>query len=213
MTTNRRTPGDPTREDQTRDEIIAAAKTLAQRHGLRKVTMDDIARAVGKKKSFLYYYYPGKREVIEAVVEREFAEIRELVHQAVSAKSGALEQLRTFFVVRMETFVRRASEYGAAAITSVQQGVEPGAVGWSLLKVRQAFDRQEEQFVARLIRQGIDEGTFAALPAKVIEDTAYFLLSASRGVELELAFSDKPMVGLGPRFTKVFEVLFRGLAK
>ena len=41
-------------------EVIEAAKVLFQRYGLKKTTMEDIAKFVGKGKSTLYYYFPSK---------------------------------------------------------------------------------------------------------------------------------------------------------
>ena len=49
-------------------EILATAKKLFAQHGLKKTTMEDIANALGKGKSTLYYYFPGKTEIFEAVV-------------------------------------------------------------------------------------------------------------------------------------------------
>jgi hypothetical protein len=66
--------------------------------------------------------------------------------------------------------------------------------------------------VAGLIRQGIQAGAFRPLPGKTIDDITYFLLSALRGVELELALSREPPRTLGPRMTTVLDVFLRGLA-
>jgi AcrR family transcriptional regulator len=216
MATNRRKPVGPSREDQTRSEIIAAAKRLAQRHGLRKVTMDEIAGALGKKKSFLYYYYPGKREVIEAAVRSELTEMQQRVRHAVSQRTGAAERLRAFILTRLETVIKEVSASGPGTVTSALQGPESVTGIVSLVQLRQSFDRQEERFVAGLIREGIDEGAFRPLPPRVIDDVTYFLLSAMRGVELELAISlslsSKPAPSLGPRMTRVLDVLLKGLA-
>jgi AcrR family transcriptional regulator len=212
MAAKRRKRAGPSREDQTRSEIIAAAKRLLQKHGLHKVTMDEIATALGKKKSFLYYYYPGKREVIEAAVRSEFAEMQQCVRHAVSQRTGAGERLQTFILARLETVIKEVSASGPGTLISLLQGPESGAGIVSLVQLRQSFDRQEERFVAGLIRQGIDEGVFRPLSPKVIDDVTYFLLSAMRGVELELALSSKPTPILGPRMAKVLDVLVRGLA-
>ncbi len=52
-------------------EILSTAKMLFAQHGLKKTTMEDIANAMGKGKSTLYYYFPGKTEIFEAVVDEE----------------------------------------------------------------------------------------------------------------------------------------------
>ncbi len=45
-----------TKEDLLQKQIIKAAQHLYQTHGVSKVTMDDVAREIGKSRSSLYYY-------------------------------------------------------------------------------------------------------------------------------------------------------------
>ena len=60
-----------TKDDSMVREILSTAKNLFAQHGLKKTTMEDIANAMGKGKSTLYYYFPGKIEIFEAVVDEE----------------------------------------------------------------------------------------------------------------------------------------------
>jgi len=212
MEPKRRKVEGASREEQTRATIIAAAQRLVQKHGLHKVTMEDIASALGKKKSFLYYYYPGRREVIQAVIQAEFTEMQQHVREAVAAQKGAVPQLRTFVMTRMESVLKRAADYGATTISTLLQGVEPGTDFASVLELRKVFDREEEHFFADILRRGIEEGAFKPLPNKAIDDISYFVLSALRGVELELALSQELRPAPSPRLTKVLEVFLRGLA-
>ena len=43
-------------------DIINGAKKLVQQYGLKKTTMEDIAKAAGKSKSTLYYYFKDKED-------------------------------------------------------------------------------------------------------------------------------------------------------
>ena len=211
METNRRRLKGPAREEQTRAEIIAAAKRLVVKHGLHKVTMEDIASALGKKKSFLYYYYPGRTEVLHAVIEAEFTAMRQKVRDAVAAQSEVAEQVRAFVTARIDVIIAQAATYGSSTISSALQGAEPGTDFASLMELRQAFDRDEQRYVVGLLRQGIKDGAFRPLSGKVIEDTVYFLLSAMRGVELELLLSRDP-ISPSPRMGRVIDIFLRGLA-
>lgn len=58
-------------KDQVRNNIIRAAGTIFSKFGFRKTTMDEIARAAGKGKSSIYYYFSSKEEIFEAVVVKE----------------------------------------------------------------------------------------------------------------------------------------------
>ncbi|PZR32764.1 MAG: hypothetical protein DI538_19000 [Azospira oryzae] len=44
-------------------DIINSAKKLMQQYGLKKTTMDDIAKAAVKSKSTLYYYFKDKEDI------------------------------------------------------------------------------------------------------------------------------------------------------
>ena len=52
-------------------EIVSSARGLFEKFGLKKTTMEDIAKEAGKGKSSLYYYFESKYEIFEAVVDQE----------------------------------------------------------------------------------------------------------------------------------------------
>ena len=75
-------------ETLQRDEIIVrdildTARALFKKSGFKKTTMGDIARSLGKAKSSLYYYYPGKEDIFEAVLHAEMAELLTQIHQSI----------------------------------------------------------------------------------------------------------------------------------
>jgi AcrR family transcriptional regulator len=212
METNRRIQKGPSREERTRTEILEATKRLVERHGLQKVTMEDIASALGKKKSFLYYYYPGRREVLRALIEHEFNAMRERVRKAVDARPTAADKLSTYLVERGQSMIDQTSRYGSSTIVSMLQS-EDGVDLVGILGLRKQFDLQEARFIAAVLRQGIRDGEFRPLPARVIEDVTYFLLTSVRGIELDLALSDEPRRIPPSRVGQSLAILLRGLAK
>ena len=59
-----------TNDNEQKERILSAAKNLFSRFGLEKTTMEDIAKAAGKGKSSLYYYFKSKEEVMPRLSER-----------------------------------------------------------------------------------------------------------------------------------------------
>jgi AcrR family transcriptional regulator len=59
--------------DAGRQRIVEAARAHFFRHGFRSVTMDDLAQELGISKKTLYAHFPGKIEVLEAVLADKFA--------------------------------------------------------------------------------------------------------------------------------------------
>ena len=56
------------KHDVNRRRIVDAARTHFFSHGFRSVTMDDLAEELGISKKTLYAYFPGKFDVLEAVL-------------------------------------------------------------------------------------------------------------------------------------------------
>ena len=56
-----------------RGEILAAAARCFARRGFHQATMQDICREVGLSPGSVYRYFPGKDEIIAAIVEEDRA--------------------------------------------------------------------------------------------------------------------------------------------
>ena len=69
----------------TRMRILDAVLGHIEHAGLRKVTMDDIARRAGLARVTLYSYFPNKQAIVSAALAREldayFAELEEVTEQ------------------------------------------------------------------------------------------------------------------------------------
>ena len=59
--------------DAGRQRIVEAARAHFFSHGFRSVTMDDLAEELGISKKTLYAHFPGKIELLEAVLADKFA--------------------------------------------------------------------------------------------------------------------------------------------
>jgi AcrR family transcriptional regulator len=59
--------------DQGRQRIVEAARSHFFSHGFRSVTMDDLAQELGISKKTLYAHFPGKIQLLEAVLADKFA--------------------------------------------------------------------------------------------------------------------------------------------
>src|SRR5262252_7494090 len=56
------------KHDRNRQRIVDAARAHFFSHGFRSVTMDDLAEELGISKKTLYAYFPGKFDLLEAVL-------------------------------------------------------------------------------------------------------------------------------------------------
>src|SRR5438093_1420660 len=56
------------KRDPNRQRIVDAARAHFFSHGFRRVTMDDLAEELGISKKTIYAHYPGKFDLLEAVL-------------------------------------------------------------------------------------------------------------------------------------------------
>src|SRR5207248_7983971 len=85
---------------EARDELLAAALRVFALRGYREAGVDEIAAEAGYSKGALYWHFPSKEAVLEALVEeRVDAPMRELVALLESAppdRDMSLEAAREF---------------------------------------------------------------------------------------------------------------------
>src|SRR6267142_3483895 len=85
------------KRDPHRQRIIDAARAHFFNHGFRSVTMDDLAEELGISKKTLYAHFPGKIELLEAVLADKFAGVEKKLNEVARAHphdfSTALHEL------------------------------------------------------------------------------------------------------------------------
>jgi AcrR family transcriptional regulator len=73
------------RNDSVRQRIVDAARAHFFSHGFRSVTMDDLAEELGISKKTLYAHFPGKIDLLEAVLADKFAGVEAMLRGATCA--------------------------------------------------------------------------------------------------------------------------------
>jgi AcrR family transcriptional regulator len=90
-------------KEEIRSQIIDTARKIFSKYGFRKTTMEEIAQGIGKGKSSIYYYYPGKEEIYKAVIEKEAEILRDSILKAIGKVDDPIEKFRVYVTVRMKT--------------------------------------------------------------------------------------------------------------
>ena len=91
--------------------IVAAARVHFFTHGFRSVTMDDLAGELGISKKTLYAHFPGKIDLLEAVLADKFAGVEATLKEVTRAHphdfSAALHELLAGTQRELEEMRRR----------------------------------------------------------------------------------------------------------
>ena len=193
-----------TKEDQMRTSIILAAQQLFQQYGLHKVTMEDIARAMGKGKSSLYYYYKSKEEIFEAMLDREITDMLQKITAAVNQAGTAEEKLYTFFATRLREVRRRA------ALHSILVGEVLRDMSF-VYQIRQLCRQRESVLLKRIFTQdGLTAGA-TGLSTADLDAVVFVVLGGLHGLEDELLATGATQP-LEPAMRILSRALIRGLA-
>jgi TetR/AcrR family transcriptional regulator, transcriptional repressor for nem operon len=79
-----------------REDILAAAKLVAQAHGYAGLNFRDLAEQVGIKAASIYYYFPSKAELATAVAKRYWEDAAAYLESLLQNSPKPLDALRRY---------------------------------------------------------------------------------------------------------------------
>lgn len=94
----KRRPGRPPGESQTRDAILAAARTHFAEHGWKGATLRAIARDAGVDPTLVLHYFGSKRVLFTSAMEWPFDQLALLDQVVAGPRSELGQRLASFFV-------------------------------------------------------------------------------------------------------------------
>ena len=192
-----------TKDDTIKDEILKEAQKLFQQFGVKKTTMEDIAKAIGKGKSTLYYYYCSKEEIFDAVILKEMGEVFNMVKLAVEKAVSAEEKLKAFTLTKIKAVQKRANLYKVVK-GEMQDNMR------CTKHLNAEYDTQEIKLVKDILKFGVSNGEFHKMLNKELDILPSVMVSSLRGLERDM-FIDSRFAKLEPRMESIVGIMIRGL--
>ena len=190
-------------KEDMRKSIVVAASEIFSKFGFRKTTMDDIAAALRKGKSSIYYYFRNKEEIFAAVLEMEVFILRTKLEEAVARKKHHKDKLKAYIITRMEGFESLINFYNAIKNEYLSQ--------FEFIEhIRNRYDQEEIGIIQGILDDGIKKGEFE------IEDTylaSVALVTSLKGFEIPLYITGKKVQNIELRVDKLLKMLYYGIAK
>ena len=171
------------RDEVMKASIVEAAKNLFQQFGLTKTTMEDIARSIGRGKSSLYYYYPTKEDIFEAVVLKEKLSIIKETKTEILKATTAEDKLRTFALT-----INRALKKRSILLNIINS--EAGDDFCMHRVFKKKYDTIELDLLRSIISFGIETGEFKNLDPEKLDDVTFISISMLRGLRLNLIIGE-----------------------
>lgn len=185
---------------EIRDQIVDAASKIFSRYGFKKTTMDEIAQAMYKGKSSIYYYFKSKEEIFEAVIEKEVSALKSELTVAINQAGTPEDKLRAYILTRMKAFQKMSNFYEALKSEYLSQFD-------FINKIRVKYDNNEIQTIEGILIKGQEINAFR------IEDchiAAIAIVTAMKGMEIPLFWSSEA-TNFDRRMENLLNVLFYGI--
>ncbi|MFI2743689.1 TetR/AcrR family transcriptional regulator [Zhouia sp. PK063] len=175
----------PIQEDSLRTQILHAAIELYYKFGLKKVAMDDIAKAIGKSRSSLYYYYKNRDEVFQAVLHNLINEVIEKINCSIHQEANSIEKLRAFCIAKVNT-----NNEKKAVFTAMELGMsseERSAHQKIILKFHYLLMEKEAHLLQSIIDTGIIAQDIRSLTLQEQESFKFIVQTSIRGIRREMS--------------------------
>jgi AcrR family transcriptional regulator len=201
---------EPVKDVFVQQQILAAAKKLFQTHGLQKVTMDDVAKAIGKGRSSLYYYYKSRDEIFDAVMQTEIREMLSAMTAAVEKAGTAEAKLLGFCMSKLTVLREKRSFYKV-----LDAGIDADAISqFNQMKLSHhaIIMKQESALLEQILRYGIEKGELQPVDDQQMPVLILVLLTSLRGVKREMEIENK-FDNMDQAVTTLTQVMIHGLKK
>jgi AcrR family transcriptional regulator len=185
-------------------EIIDTSRGLFKKYGFKKTTMGDIALGLGRAKSSLYYYYTGKEEIFEAVVNAEMEELLALIRESVGNAQTAREKLVAYCQCKLDKLTQLYN------LSDVLKS-EIAELHCMLSAIKSKFDTAQVDLVGQILTKGMENGEFRKISPDNTQLFSYLIVSAFRGLEMPLMVSDQNCPRLDIQIGSFVDLMVEGI--
>lgn len=162
---------------KTREKLIEVARQLFAHKGIENTTMSDIANASDKGRRTIYTYFKNKREIYNAVIERESEHLVERLRGIASSDISATEKLMMFIDVRLQ-IVRETIDHQSdnpmlrtLFIREVKR----------MERIRNMAIEKELDLIQNILDEGLESGEFSS---ETVDSVYMAMLMMFQGIEL-----------------------------
>ena len=190
------------KKDLNRESILKIAQEIFSKYGYRKTTLDDIANAVRKGKSSLYYYFKSKEDLFQAVIMKEVELLGKELDKVVNRNTDPVDKLRDYLLTKITTFRNLANFYNALehAVT---------AIGF-IEEIKNRYEQDEIRMIKRILIEGVRKNEFEIYDFNL---AAIGITMAIKGLEMPLSAGTYGNMNLERSVDVILRILCYGIMK
>lgn len=191
-----------TKRDVNRENILKIAQDIFSKYGYKKTTLDDIANAVRKGKSSLYYYFKSKEDLFQAVIMKEVELLAKELDRVINRNTEPVDKLRDYMLTKINTFRNLANFYHAlendvTAITFIND-------------VKLRYEQDEIRLIKRILIEGVRKGEFEIYDFNL---AAIGITMAIKGLEMPLSAGSYGNLNLERSVDVILKIICYGIMK
>jgi len=140
--------------NKTRDKLIEVARQLFTYKGVENTTMNDIAAASDKGRRTIYTYFKNKREIFDAVIERQSDAIIRRLQSIVDDESLSYpEKLQKYLEIRFDIIIESRPKLDKPRLLF-------GREHKKIDKIYNLAVTKERDLFAAMLNKGVSAGVF-----------------------------------------------------
>lgn len=195
-------PNETEKKYQNRNSIIKIATQVFNKYGFDKTRMDHIAKATGKGKSSIYYYFKSKEQIFESVVLTEAVAFRHTIIDALAMTPDPVNKIKVYVLTRMNIIKIYTNFQNALKNTKLRHidFVE---------RLNRLYDREEIRLFKDILEEGVKKKLFNVMD---LELAAMALIMAVKGIE-DYVFRTNDAVEFTSRIDQLLNLILHGIIK
>lgn len=150
---------------EVREAILDATDDFLARFGYRKMTIDDIAQAVGIGKGSVYLHFSSKEEIALSQVDRIIEQLKVELKMIAAKKTSPEERLREMLHKRVMHRFDSVQHY-TQSLNDILSAIRP-----KLLARRRRYFEEEAEIFAVVVEEGQRKKYFQTGNALEIAET------------------------------------------
>ena len=179
---------------KTRERLLDVAHQLFASNGVERTTMNDIATASDKGRRTIYTYFKNKKEIYEAVIERESEAIVMRLRDIVASDMDPATKLRRFLEARFDIVEETVKSSATGQITSYL------TLDYKRLeRVRILAVAKEMDLIKQMIDDGVAKGFFDPTQAALLPGVYQMIFQGIDYCHLRRNFAQLNMTAAGIR--------------
>ena len=165
-------------------EIIQATLRLYRQFGPDKVSMDDVAKATGRSRTSIYYYFKNRDEMFRAAVDAIVLEMAKDLRKAVADVRTLDQQVYTFCVSKLKISREWKLILDAIWVSMDQKGQ------WKHIKTAESLHQklvhQESLILKEMLAAAGARKEIRVLSTEETDQWVFVITSGIRGIRNEL---------------------------